>query len=152
MSIWIYCLAMERKSPRVSVGFQLRNNKYCWTPTISGDCHYITEAQAGAHYSVYRFKADAVISLPSAVMESKVLKMNCVWQIISEQSIPVCLYYFEFISNKGDSGNWRGLVQHIKAFMEELCPGITCIFKRPQRDRETERDRQTDRPWNHFSI
>lgn len=48
MSVWIYCLAKERKSHRVSVGFQLRNTNCC-SPDTSRDCLYITEAQAGAH-------------------------------------------------------------------------------------------------------
>lgn len=61
------------------------------------------------------------------------LKMNCVWQIVSEQFILVCLHYFEFISNKGGSGNRGGLVQNIE---EELCSETTCIFKRPQIERK----------------
>lgn len=62
-------------------------------------------------------------------------RMNGVQRIISEQSIPVCLYYFEFISNKGDSGTRRVLVQNRKGFMKELCTGIICIVQRPQRER-----------------
>lgn len=88
------------------MGFQLRKKSTAAPLTIRGDCQYITEAQAGAHCKTYRFKADAVISFPSsAVIESKVLKTNCVWQIVSEQFILVCLCGFGFISNKGDSGN-----------------------------------------------
>lgn len=60
--------------------------------------------------------------------------MNGVQWIISEQSIPVYLYYFEFISNKGDSGTQRVLVQNRNGFVKELCPGIICIFQRPQRE------------------
>lgn len=129
MSIRIYCRVKGRKSHRVSVGFQLRKKSTAAPLIIRGDCQYITEAQAGAHCKTYRFKADAVISLPSAVIESKVLKMNCVWQIVSEQFILVCLCCFEFISNKGESGNWRGLVRNIKV---ELYTEITCTFKRSQ--------------------
>ena len=62
-------------------------------------------------------------------------RMNGVQRIISEQSIPVCLYYFEFISNKDDSGTQRVLVQNRKGFVKELCTGIICIFQRPQRER-----------------